>query len=263
MSVTLPIVYVDYCIIVDLAKTKPERGVRFREALALADGTLFISWAHIIELFSLGYGATFQLLVRYLASFGARFAIIDADPSAVIKREAIWRPGLQNPSLDEDFIRLLGRFWDGRTELSLGILFDAMATEPDLFKEMKILHNKQKENLKELFDKERNKYRTDKQAKTMLDAAQYVNFPPAFITQRVLLELSRETVRTNDRFNPSDGLDLYHAVVSMSYCTHVVLDRKWARRCKALAVPRRAAVFDGRQTDELLSAISSFRKDPV
>ncbi len=138
MSVTPPVVYVDHCVIADLAETKSEQGIRFREALVLADGTLFISWAHIIELFSLGYGPTFQQTVGYLGSFKGRFVIIDADPNAVIHREMAWKLGLQNPAVDEDFMRLLAEFWDGRTELSLNIIFEAMAKEPDLFKQMKM-----------------------------------------------------------------------------------------------------------------------------
>jgi hypothetical protein len=259
-SLTPPIVYLDHGVIANLAKTNPKQGVRFREALVSADGTLFISWAHIIELCSLGFGPTFQITADYLASFGGRFAIIDADPNSVIRREMVWRPGLQNPVLDQGFMRLLGGLWDGQTELSLRILFDAMVKEPDFFKQMNALHKSQKENLKTFFDLERSKCRTDKRAKRILDAARYVNSTPTFITQQVSLELMRETVRTNEQFNLSDGLDFYHAVVSTSYCSYVVLDRKWARRCRTVAVSRSATIFDGTQIEQLLAAINPVSK---
>jgi hypothetical protein len=80
------------------------------------------------------------------------------------------------------------------------------------------------------------------------------------MTEKVMNELARECVRTNEQFNPSDGLDFYHAVVSISHCTHVVLDKKWARRCGKVELPKPAAsVFDGTQMHELLTALDACR----
>jgi len=65
------------------------------------------------------------------------------------------------------------------------------------------------------------------------------------------------TIRTHEEFRPTDGLDFHHAVVGISYCNYVVLDKKWARRCRAVNLPRAetATIFDGTQIDELLAAL--------
>ncbi len=74
-----------------------------------------------------------------------------------------------------------------------------------------------------------------------------------------MLELTRECVRTNEQFNLSDGFDFHHAVVSISYCDFVVLDKKWARRCNSLKLPQNdtASIFDGTQIDRLLATLES------
>ena len=60
-----------------------------------------------------------------------------------------------------------------------------------------------------------------------------------------------------------DGLDFLHAVVSVSYCTHVVFDKKWARRCHSVELPKTAAtVFDGTQVKELVAELDSIHELP-
>jgi hypothetical protein len=263
VTITQPMVYLDHCVLAGLAVDSTGRGRQFREVLERAEGTLFLSWAHIVELFALGAGPTFERVAAYLKTFGGRFAIIDADPHAVIGREKNWKQGRQNPALDEDFMRLLAKNWDGKSEMSLGILLDAIVKETEFFERIKVLHREQKANLKLLFDQQRERYRVERGAKQLLDNAQYPYSPPAFMTEKVCMELMRECVRTNEQFNPSDGLDFYHAVVSISYCTHAVFDKKWARRCGNVGLPEAAAsVFDGTQMDELIAALNSCPKIP-
>jgi hypothetical protein len=258
VTITQPMVYLDHCVLADLAADSVGRGSQFRDALEGAEGTLFLSWAHIVELFSLGNGPTFERVAAYLRTFGGRFAIIDSDPHAVINREKNWRPG-QNPALDEAFTRLLAKNWDGKSEMSLCILLDAIVREPEFFEKIKVLHREQKASLKLLFDRQRERYRVDRSARQLLDKAQY-RYSAPFMTEKVLMELTRECVRTNEQFNPSDGLDFYHAVVSISYCTHAAFDKKWARRCGKVELPKPAAsVFDGTQIRELLAALKSGR----
>src|SRR5262249_57025415 len=86
-ALTSPTVYLDYGVIADLSGTAS--GERFRERIC-EGGTLYLSWAHFIELFSLGLGPTFDKLSTYLKSFEAHFILIDADANAVIKRESDW-----------------------------------------------------------------------------------------------------------------------------------------------------------------------------
>ncbi len=248
-----PTVYLDYCVIADLAATAT--GERLRERIC-QQGTLYLSWAHFIELFSLGLGPTFDKVSAYLKSFGGHFIVIDADANAVIKREREWTPQRQNPAIDGEWLALIAAKWLERNEVSIGILLDYFAGEASLIEHIKALHTRHKENLKALFDAQRQRYRTDKAAKKQLDQIQY-QYEKPFVTSKVNLELARECIRSNEQFNLSDGLDFHHAVVSISYCDFVVLDKKWARRCKSLNLPKpeTASVFDGTEMEKVLSAL--------
>ena len=258
VTLTAPAVYLDHSVITDLATEQSEHGRRFHEILQVADGTLCLSWAHVIELFALGEGPTFESVADYLKALGRRFAIIEADPGVVVERERRWTPGQGHPAVDEDFTRLM-KNWDGMTDISFGILLDLMVDEDRFFEQVKELHIGQKSNLKDLFDRQREQYRTDRKVKQRLDAANYECSPRNFITEKVMLELLRESVRTNERFNLSDGFDYFHAVVSLACCTHVVFDRKWARRCGKIDLPDGSAkVFNGTQIAELLDSLESF-----
>jgi len=42
--------------------------------------------------------------------------------------------------------------------------------------------------------------------------------------------LLRETIRTHEPLKKSCGIDYQHAVVALSYCDVVVLDKQWAAR---------------------------------
>jgi hypothetical protein len=142
--------------------------------------------------------------------------------------------------------------------MSVGILLDAMASEDGLFQGVKDLQVKHRSDLKALFDEQRQHYRSDGHVKSTLDTVKCTYVPPGFVTKIVWLELVRESVRTNEDFTITDGLDFEHAVVSVSYCTHVVLDKKWARRCRAVDLPKQSAtVFDGTEIDKLLTALLS------
>jgi hypothetical protein len=66
---TQPAVYLDYCVIADLARN-PITGEEFRDCLLDKGGTLYLSWAHLVELFGLGPGPTYDSIRSYLASFG-------------------------------------------------------------------------------------------------------------------------------------------------------------------------------------------------
>src|SRR5438552_11961266 len=200
-ALTSPTLYLDYGVIADIAGT--QIGERVREKIC-EGGTLYLSWAHFIELFSLGLGPTFDKLSTYITSFGAHFIIIDADANAVIKREREWTPQRQNPAIDGDWLALTMAKWAQRDdeEVSLGILLDYMVGEPELIQHIKTLHKRHKENVKKMFDVERDRYRTDKVVRKQLDTIEYPYRRP-FVTSKVNLELTRECVRTNEQFNPS------------------------------------------------------------
>ena len=147
----VPAVYLDYGLIADVVGT--ERGENLREQIC-AKGTLYLSWAHLLEYFALGSGRTFKRILNYLNGFGPHFAILDANAAMVVKRENEWTFGRQNPALDEDFLRLLAAHWDGQSELSIGILVEAMGSENGFFDGVKAIHSRHKENVKSLFDQQ-------------------------------------------------------------------------------------------------------------
>ena len=253
-----PTVYLDYGVIGRLAGT--DNGGHLRE-LICAKGTLYLSWVHFMELFSLGNGPTFQKISGFLGSFGPNFVVINPDSESVVKRERVWTPGHQNPALDEGFLHLIAAKWDGQADVSIGVLLEFMARNNHVFEWMKARHTPYKEKIKTVVDVQRKRYRIDRVARKHLDSIKYVYKPP-FLTEKISLELTRECIRTNETFTPSDSLDFLHAVVSTSYCDYVVLDKKWARRCRAMDVPEgeTAITYDGTQIVELLAALSSERK---
>jgi hypothetical protein len=217
--------------------------------------------ATFLELFGLGAGPTFERISNYLKSFGPYFAIIDAVPNNVIRREQKWRQGLQNPAIDEDFIRLIVPNWDAQSEITVGILLDAMKNEEGLFEGIKTTHATYKTNIKELFDDQRKRYSSDRGTRNVWKQLTAGDTAQGAITNKVMLELMRESIGTNERFNETDPLDFDHAVVSISYCKYVVLDKKWARRCRAVNLPQGSAtVFDGTEIDKLIAIVESKTK---
>ena len=76
VALTSLAVYLDYCVIADFATEKTEQGELFRELLLEAGGTLYLSWAHLIEIFGLGLGPTEQKYLQILAEKPNRLNVI-------------------------------------------------------------------------------------------------------------------------------------------------------------------------------------------
>jgi hypothetical protein len=256
-ELTSPGLYLDYCVIGDLARN-PALGGRLRDCLLEKEGTLYLSWAHLVELFGLGVGPTYNSIRSYLASFGGNFVLIESDAPKVIDREANWKPGKQNPVLDEDFLRCLASNWDGMSELDMSILLDIARKDKSLFAQYRTRHRRHKDNLKQTFDDARNRYRTDREVRRRINNAVYSYVPGTPPTEYIYNQMTRECIITHEQFNPSDSLDFEHCVVSLAYCDYVVLDKKWARRCGKIIIPPTAAtVFSSIEVEALLSRIES------
>jgi hypothetical protein len=258
-ELTSPCLYLDYCVIGDLAQN-PALGGRLRDCLLEKEGTLYLSWAHLVELFGLGFGRTYNSIRSYLASFGRSFVLTDCDAQAVIDREANWNPGKQNPVLDEDFLRFLASSWDGMSNLDISILLDVPG-DKSVFTQYQTQHRRHKENLKQTFDGARKRYRTDPEWRRQIDNEVYSYEPGTPPTDYIYKQMSRECIITHEQFNASDGLDFEHCVVSLAYCDYVVLDKKWARRCEKIIIPPTAAtVFSSIEVEALLSKIQLWSK---
>ena len=260
-EVTRPVVYLDYCVIANLANAKISLGQEFRESLLDKGGTLYLSWAHLIELMGLAVGPTYYAIRSFLASFGPNFILIDPNASAVIHRETAWSPGKQNPAFHEDFLVAWISNWSGMSELDMTPLLDVMATDSSLISEWKIKLKEHKDKIKQVFDFGRTQYREDPQVKKRLDNASYLHRPGTPPTKYIYEKLMRECIITNDEFNLSDGIDFEHCVVSLAYCDYVVFDKKWARRCKEIILPSEAAeVFSSPEIGTFVDKIKSANK---
>lgn len=260
IQISPPTVYLDTNIISILANSRQLDGESFRDTLLNAEGTLYLSWAHLLELLSLGTGPTFDNIRSYLASFGPDFIIIDSHIQAVIDRENAWRPGRQNPVIDEDFLKILGENWDGKSNFNFGMLLDIMTSDPAMKAQYQQMHREHKEGIKQAFDDGRQKYQNDAQMRRRLDAVVYQYAPPEPPTRYINDQMRRECIRTQENFELSDGLDFEHFVVSVSYCDYVMVDNKWAHRASKITIPHKTNVYRIRELDQLKADIERIRR---
>jgi hypothetical protein len=251
----------DYCVIGDLARNAVA-GQDFRDSLLQEGGTLYLSWAHLVELFGLGVGPTYNLIRSYLISFGRSFVLIDSNARAVIGREADWRPGRQNPVFDEGMLIKLAANWDGLSEFTVALLLDVVANDPSIVAQLQARHSDHKYNVKQTFDDARKRYRTDREWRRQIDNVSYTYVPGTALTAYIYSRVLRECIVTHEQFTPSDALDFEHCVVPLAYCDYVVLDRKWTRRCTKITPAAAAKVFSGVDIAGVVRAIKA-RKTPA
>ncbi len=157
---------------------------------------------------------------------------MDCDAGAVITRERAYAPGQQNPSMDVDFIKAVACNWNGKEPLSIGVLLGLMDSNPDLLDQYKEMHRKHRKNMYQILNQARQAYRSNQDAKRILDQEIYSHAAGTPPTEYLRNQLFRQTIVTQEALKPSDGLDYEHAVVALGYCNHVVLDKKWAVRAQ-------------------------------
>jgi hypothetical protein len=226
-----PRVYLDYGAIGKLAASS-ELGERFKRTLLNSGGTLCLSSASLLELYGLGLGPTHEKIKSFLASFGRSFLLFDCDSGEVIKREAIWVPGEQNSSLDVKLLTAVVANWDGITELSFAVLLNTIDQDATVVEQFKDLHRRHRDDLYKLFAKARKEYQSNSEVKNRLDKAIYQREEGTPPTEYFANQLRRQTIVTHEPLTQSDGIDFEHAVVSLGYAEHVVLDKKWVARVK-------------------------------
>ena len=262
MALTRPSVYLDYCVIVDLAR-EPARGDQVRNLLVNRGGTLCFSWVHLVELYGLGHGPTYDAITAYLSAFGSSFALIEAIPDIVIEGESGWRPGLASPVVDVALTKQLITEWDARRPIDLSVLADLLARAPELPCELQQMHRKRRASFKTVVDDARAQYRADERARKHFDsiaASQSRRNRTAQIYDMVV----NECIRTNEVFSDSDSFDLFHAVVSSAWADAVVLDKKWARRLRELSLPPgTATIFDTTELGDLVSWLENVKTQPA
>lgn len=235
-----PRVYLDYGAIGKLAAS-PELGERFKRVLLNIGGTLCLSSAHLLEIYGLGPGPTYERIKAFLRSFGCSFVPIDCDAGAVIAREATYAPGKQNSALDVTLLRMTLANWDGIGEVSFALLLDTIEQDATVVAQFKGLHRRHREGLYKIFDNARKEYRSNPSVKKRLDKAAYPHEEGTPPTRYLSNQLRRQTIVTHESLELQDGIDFEHTVVSLGYAEHIVLDKKWAARVKRFSLPSSVA----------------------
>lgn len=256
MYMTSPSVYLDYSAIAMLAQDMV-RAEFFRGILAAKNGTLAVSSAHLIEACGLGLGPAFSRIKSFLDSLDNRFVILNFNADEVIAKEKRWKNGDPSSVFDMDLAKRVFNEWDGLSPLTAGTLLLNFQNNPNLSQKYKDLQAKQKDGLKAIFDNARYEYRNNPVAHQNIDKRDC--FDAAFNrTEQVYCLLRRETIRTNEAFNDSDGFDFWHSVVATSHMDFVVHDKKWARRLRAINLPpRTATIFAGVEMDLFLTSLAA------
>lgn len=256
MYMTSPSVYLDYSVIGMLARDTV-RSESFRNILFRKQGTLVISAAHLVEACGLGLGPTFSNIKSFLDSIENKFVIMDFNPYEVIKKEKDLKPGDACPAFDPELAKQVLHQWSGLSPLSAGTLLNILLNNPELSNRFKEFQIQQKLDLKDIFDKARSEYRNSAVARKNIDELDCTNFN-FNRTEQINCLLRRETIRTNEAFNETDGLDFWHAVVATSYTNYIVHNKKWARRLRAINLPPEAAtVFAGVEIDSFLRSLAA------
>lgn len=253
-----PSVYLDHCVISQLANDQ-KAGAEFARTLCNTNGTLCLSTVHLLETLGLGIGPTFSRIKTFLNSVGNRFVVIDFDPGNVIAKEREWKPTSPCPALDLDIVKEIVLEWDGISSLDFGILLTGLEQNPQLSQRYKDLQQAHKQDICDLLQTARREYKINSAVRLRVDD---LNCPDPSIfgpTEYISCALRRECIRTNEEFNPTDGPDFFHSVVSTSYLDFVVLDKKWARRLNSIKLPQKSArVFSIVELNSFLRCFNNF-----
>ena len=258
IEITSPVVYLDYCAIIELSKNN-HLGENIKDVLLGKNGTFCWTWAHLLELSSLGLGETYSKAKSYLASFGANFVLMEIIGKEVIQREKKPRPWKESPQIDDQFIKALIETWDGSSPINLGIILQEFEDNPSSNTKWKLIHQSHKKNMQELFIMGRNEYLKNLKSIEKYDRVIYScsSYPPH--TEFIQYQLMKECITTNETFNESDGIDFEHSVVSTAYADFVVLDKKWARRLQKINLPPETAkLFSVIEMDQFLNELKNF-----
>ncbi|MBM4140185.1 MAG: hypothetical protein FJ242_01630 [Nitrospira sp.] len=259
VEITPPIVYLDYCVIIELSKNDAI-GQKVRDTILEKNGTLCWTWAHLLELSSLGLGNTYSTAKIYLESFGANFVLMEIDVGVVMQKEQKSRPWKEYPQIDMAFIQETIRTWDGLSPINIGIILQEFENNPSSGDRWKRMHKTWKKDIQALIHKARNYYKKNPKSIKQNDLY-FVNcpsYPPH--TQYIHYRLMKECIISNETFNESDSVDYLHSVVSTAYTDFVVLDKKWARRLRNINLPTETAkIFSITEMDSFLNELIKFQ----
>ncbi len=247
-----PSVYLDYDVLNALAGTPAGRAIR--KMISLDKGTLCLTWFQLARILALD-GKEFERVVNYLETFRDRISILESHSKELIERENRCRDLSELPllPLDRTAPKLVEKYRDEETEVSIRLLLTAIGRERGLFAAIKRRLEENERLCHAFFRDERKKYRTDPETREKIDGLheearemfEYNPALPAYYVQRMLIQAS---IQARERFQHSDTYKYESAIVSLSYCTFVILNHKWAARAKRLRLPQPCAeVFNSQE----------------
>jgi hypothetical protein len=243
-SMTSPAVYLDQWALMMFAES-PGMGSRFSEVLLRREGTLLLSWTHLLEFIKIESPARMSAVEGFFQRLDANFAFIRMDPGAVIAEEDRLLnvpPDMWNgaPHLDQAVLPILVANSRCPGMFDVGSLF-RLSQAPEL---MDLWRNfdDQLAGTTEILEKQRERFRDDPEFAARLEAplrAPVIPTPTRYVFRRAIDNLirdSRKVMKTND------WADLNHMIVSCSYADFVLLDKGWASRSQQI---RRRVEKDG------------------
>ena len=250
-----PAVYLDHWALRRFSTTQ-ELGDRLIAALRANGGTLVLSWANVAEFLAMDAMTTAaKHAERFIEANWPRLYFLRPDPFIVEDRENGRLAGTlrEDPESDEELMMICA-YQVGPSGLAVpstaGIVTSVLGAKARLEPGALDLKSKVTAATRARLDAAR----TDPTERRKFERAP--TQPHRRRATRSLLELllRRFLDMPPDAFRANDVFDLLHAVVPISYCDFVLLDKRWRRgavdacaelRAQSATAPL-AEIFDGR-----------------
>ncbi|MGH9443943.1 MAG: hypothetical protein ACRD16_16885 [Thermoanaerobaculia bacterium] len=233
-SAPSPTVYLDQWALMDFARDDSCRN-RFTKALLRRNGTLYLSWVHLLEFMKTTSQDTADDVEGFLNGLEHRCAFLQPLPDLVVAEEnrllGIPRERWEAPEVDNEVLKILH-----------GHALQSRSTDPFDFRgfirllqssELSLFPSRFEESMKRtevLLEIQRHRAEVDSGFKRIINRVPTgPRFPTA--TRYVATEMMRQLIRDRSaKIDSHDWADLAHSVVAASYADYVVLDRGWVHR---------------------------------
>jgi hypothetical protein len=266
-AATRPLVYLDQWAWMRLART-PAEAKLFVDSLKERDGCLAVSEMNRLELAFVGDLDRLRACEDLIRKLLPNVCFIEYDPAAVTREEnAI----LDGRSLSAPFLsdRLVNQYVEhprvGVDPLDPELFFLSLRLPgtPDGLKEAKLLLAKR---LREAIDTARSQYASNPSAKKEIRrgaTGKAVMHPTRYVFESCIYGIIKDRLNLEDA---NHTIDFFHAVVPLSYCDFVLLDKAWAERARQVQaelekkglLTHRATVVSERSAGDLPSMIRAF-----
>jgi hypothetical protein len=217
-----PAVYLDHWAL-RAVSTSGDLTVRFTHALAMAHGTLVISWANIAEFAGPDQEAARRAEI-FIDGLLPNLFFLSCDPFDVMNLEQAWIAGRSrvSPHADQDLVRVvIGLKPRGVHPVTcLGMLTAVSSQHLDPMERLKRTFVERMGSLRE-------EYLEDGAFRRLVDRSPKDPQDPrgtSVVLREVVAGLLRDRRTT---FTENDAMDFYHTIVPVAYCDYVLLDGRW------------------------------------